>query len=611
VDIRIPTLPAPNGQSITRASTVIWGDVNGVVQDKFIEITNGVLIMDVPLIFLNCEFMMAGDVVIQTEDNHPFTAISTKFFSCNNMWKGIEAKGNSLVSLWFCEFEDARVTLQIDDVVPEVYLVGNIFNRNHLNITNGSFQPGGDGTINLAFCAGNTFECTSKTVHGNGPNNSGAQWTLYHVLLDHCSAAFIGGANIRNRFFDCNQSDAAIYLKDADLVIQHADFKRFGLVEGGDQFGYAIYTAYSSDNILFTGSHILARNCTFESEGAQGAILAVRSDLEVRDCKLDGSFLLGLHSVVNTASEQIRIINNDFNLLTAPYVAGVWAERPIASLGKHLKINNNRINQVDAEDRSIFGSDGIQVESSFNISVTDEAEISGNTIFFDIPTPNGNASGLVNSGIFINTSDAFDNTKVNGNTVTAAKAFMGNGILYNDQLGAGGEISHNTINGNAFVPTNVPGFASTSILVNNATLGVKMCDNTVNGSQTGIQMSGNNGQTDFSSNSFGVHNTGLKILPASTNGGVVLPGSIGDQARHGNTWLDTPGAYSNKAGICDGNELDSEFFIENQFQPGSIFFPSSTNLTPNIGWFSNQGTTSDWCQPGAVQTPGQTHEYLS
>ncbi len=599
-DITIPTIPpGPNGTSITLASTVNWGAFNGVVYDKNIQITNGELIMDIPLVFWNCEFKMAGGVVIRTTDDNYFVAVYSRFFSCYDMWKGIEAKGNSQVSLWGCQLEDARVTLQIDDVVPEVNLGSNIFNRNHINIRNGSFQPGGDGTINFPYFADNTFECTSKTVHGYGPGAGGYQWTQYHVLLDHCSAALSGGSAVPNRFYDCTKSEAAIYLNDADLVIQYGDFKRFGNTLDGDKYDYAIYTAYGPTN---SGSHIVAKNCTFETEGAQGAILAIRSDLEMTDCTLDGSYLYCVHSYGNTAAEKIKITDNEFNLLTATYVAGVWVERPIASNGKHLEINDNHINQVDAEDHSFFGSDGIYIESGFNVHVADQADILRNTFFFDIPDADGNASGLVGSAIYVNTPSAYDNTKVKGNTVTAAKAFMVDGILFNDQFGVGGEISHNIINGNALEPNNVPGFGSTSIRVLNATTGVTMCDNTVNGSNTGIQMIGNNGQTDFSSNNFGVHKTGLDIIDVA--GGIPITGTIGVQIGKGNTWLTAAGSYADKAGKCESSPFSSRFLIEQAYSPGTAYFPTTTLLAPSSGWFFNQNVPSNWCAPMA-STPAQ------
>lgn len=177
--------------------------------------------MDIPLTFLGCNFKLAGDVIIRTADDAPLAAYYCNFFSCGNMWKGIEAKGNRLVSFWWCEFEDAKLTLQVDDIVPEVMLFANRFNRNHVNIANGSSHAGGDGTLNFPFFAANIFTCYSNT---NQNNQQGVPWVQYHVHLDHCATSLSAGHFLENYFQD---APTQIYLEDADLVIRHAEFSKF------------------------------------------------------------------------------------------------------------------------------------------------------------------------------------------------------------------------------------------------------------------------------------------------------------------------------------------------------------------------------------------------
>jgi|GEM_PF-5243592 len=590
IDITIPIVPPPGGGgAITFASQVNWGAVNGFVQNKNIAITNGVLIMDIQLIFLNCKFVMSGGVVIRTTDDNPFTAYFTKFFCCANMWNGIEAKGNSTVALWWCELEDARRTLQIDDVVQGVYLAGNIFNRNHVNIINGTSSPG-NGTLNFPFFFGNIFECTSKTVHGNGFNGAGEQWTKYHVHLDHCATS-LGHINaVTNHFFDARYS-TAIYLEDADLTIMGAEFKRF---DTSDQSGHAIYTEWVP---LYAGSHITARNCTFDSQ-AQSAIFAQRSDVDVDDCTFNGRLLRGIESYENHSAELIKVKNSTFNILTGVEVNAIWAERPIASSGKHIDITDNHFNQIDNEDQSIYGYRGVYIESNFNIHVADQADISDNHFFFDIPDAAGGPSGFVEAAIFVNTPSAFDNTRINGNTIDVDAAFLQFGILLNDQFGSGLEVSHNTVNGKRFI---LPGgFDNTAIDILNATSGVTMCDNTVDEMTLGIRLRGNNGQSDFSSNNFGKHDVGLSIADAFTQNGTPVTGSIGDQSGKGNTWLTAAGSYVDKAGKCQNSPLSSKFIIEQQFAPGTAQFPATNLLAPSSGWFFNQNVPSDWCAPMAT-----------
>ena len=593
IDITIPVVPTPpNGGSITFASSVNWGAVNGFVQNKNIALTNGDLIMDIPLTFLNCKFVMSGDVVIRTTDDNPFTAYFTKFFCCANMWKGIEAKGNSTVALWWCELEDARRTLQIDDVVQGVYLAGNTFNRNHVNISNGTTSPG-NGTLNFPFFFDNTFECTSKTVHGNGINNTGEQWTKYHVHLDHCATS-LGHINaVTNHFFDTHYP-TSIYLEDADLTILGAEFKRFGTVASSDQYGHAIYTEWGPS---YAGSHITARNCTFESQ-AQSAIFAQRSDVDIDGCTFNGRLLRGLESYENHASELIKVKNSTFNILTGHEVNAIWAERPIASSGKHVDITGNHFNQIDNEDHSFYGYRGVYIESEFNIHVADQTDISDNHFLFNIPDAAGNPSGLVEAAIYVNTPAAFDNTRIIGNTVDVNKAFLQFGILLSDQLGAGLEVSHNTVNGKRFLLD--ASFDNTAIDILNATSGVTMCDNTVDEMTLGIRLRGNNGQSDFSSNNFGKHDVGLSIADAFTQNGTPITGTIGTQSGRGNTWLTAAGSYVDKAGQCENSASSSRFFIEQQFAPGTSHFPATILLAPSSGWFVNQNINSDWCAPMAA-----------
>jgi len=590
IDITIPVVPPPpNGGSITWASTVNWGAVNGFVQNKNIAITNGDLIMDIPLIFLNCKFEMSGDVVIRTTDDNPFTAYFTKFFCCSDMWKGIEAKGNSTVALWWCELEDARRTLQIDDVVQGVYLAGNTFNRNHVNISNGTTSPG-NGTLNFPFFFDNTFECTSKTVHGNGINNSGEQWTKYHVQLDHCATSIGHITAVTNHFFDTHYP-TSIYLEDADLAIMGAEFKRFGVVAPSDQYGHAIFT---ENGPSYAGSHILARNCTFESQ-AQSAIFAQRSDVDVDGCTFNGRLLRGIESYENRAAELIKVKNSTFNILTGTEVNGIWAERPIASSGKHLDITGNHFNQIDNDDRSVYGYRGVYVENVFNIQVADQADISDNHFLFNIPDAAGNPSGLVEAAIYVNTPAAFDNTRIIGNTVDVNKAFLQFGIHLNDQSGSGLEVSHNTVNGKRFIPDVVGDWDNAAIDILNATSGVTMCDNTVDEMALGIRLRGNNGQSDFSSNSFGKHDVGLSIADAFTQNGVPITGSIGTQSGKGNTWLIAAGSYVDKAGRCQNSPLSSAFLIEQMFAPGTSHFPTTNLLSPSSGWFFNSGVSANYC----------------
>jgi hypothetical protein len=590
------TIPGP----ITFASQVNWNAVNGFVQNRNISVS-GDLILDIPLIFQNCKFSMEGDAVIRTTDGNDFAAYFTKFFCCDNMWKGIEAKGNNPMALWWCEVEDARRSLQIDDVVPGVYLVGNIFNRNHVNILNGTSSPG-NGTLNFPFFFDNTFECTSKTVHGNGFNNAGEQWTKYHVHLDHCATSLGHIPAITNHFFD-TRNTPAIYLEDADLTIMGAEFKRFGTANGSDQYGHAIFTEWGPS---YSGSHIAATNCTFESQ-AQSAIYAQRSDLDIDACVFNGRLLRGIESYENHASELIKVKNSDFNILTGFEVNAIWAERPIASSGKHIDITNNDFNQVDSEDHSQFGYRGVYIESAFNIHVADQADISSNNFFFEIPDGSGGPSGLVEAAIFVNTPAAFDNTKINGNTVTVDAAFLQFGIALNDQFGSGLEMSHNTVNGKRFIP---PGGGNNSAIeILNATSGVTMCDNTVDEMTIGIRFRGNNGQSDFSSNNFGKHDVGLSIVDASAQG-LAIMGVIGTQSGRGNTWLTAAGSYVDKAGRCQSSPLSSAFLIEQQFAPGTAQFPATNLLAPSSGWFFNQNVPSNWCAPmSSPPSPPRLSEY--
>lgn len=592
ININVPDLDE-NNLSVTLASDVDWGTTTGVVSNQNIRI-NDILYIDVPMTFFNCTFSFGPNSIIRTSEGNYFAAFFSQFFCCNNMWDGIEAKDGGQVALWGCQIEDARIALQIDDDVQTSTVLGNNFNRNHISITNGSFQAGGDGTLNFYYFANNTFQCTTPT---NLPDVLGVNFPYAHIVLDRCASSLVAPETARNVFRHAN---IGILAEDADLTVQHADFNHLRFLE----FTGAITTASGNE---YGGSHIRVTECNFDNN-LESAVFAIRSDVEVTLCEIEGRYTWAVLSADNTSSEEVKVSDNIINLIPTNADHAVFVERPVAwgSQNKHLEVNDNIITwdgiiPSSANFREVIG---IDVFSPRMAHVSDQAEIIGNQLTFNGPDENGTPNSIVTEAIRIETPEEFDNTKVLTNTITVDKALMDYGIFFNNQFGANNEISHNTLEEEL---EETAGFANTleGIFVFNATTGITMCDNSVTGSGIGIHFLADNGMTDFRSNNFGIHEDGLFIenyLDPTTNPPTFVESVIGDQVRHGNTWLTSSGAYSNKAGRCEGSAGLSEFIIENQYTPGTAFFPSLGLIVPNSGWFKNEGSTSDWCVP-APPTP--------
>lgn len=575
--------------NITLASSVNWGAVNGVVSDKNIRI-NDVLYVDIPLQFSNCKFIMGPGAIIRTSEGDPplgnyFAATTCDFFCCDFMWKGFEIKDGAIVQLVGCKVEDAQIALHVDDDAGPVFLGGNRFNRNHIGIRNGTFQAGGDGTLNFGIILANTFECTSETNEPYG-GTTGDNWTFAQIVLDRCASSIISWDGYPNIF---RHSTYGIYLEDADLAVQHALFKDLRYI--------GIYTEYFGDE--YNGSHVVVKDCDFDNDNIESAVYGLQSDVEVANCEIEGSYIFGVYSDVNHASEEVKINDNIFRYPPQTINFEVFVERPIAtgSGGKHTEINDNQFfwEGLSSATGNFDETTCITLYSEQNAHVSDEAEISGNTFTLDAPDESGDPHGLVHVAIDVNTPAEFDNTKVLGNTITVADALMDYAIRFNDQFGTGSEISHNTV---AEDLETVLGFLTTfyGISVLNATSGVTMCDNTLDGTQYGVRFWANNGMSDFRNNNFGEHGTGL-FIEDYLEGSTFVPGEIGDQIGHGNTWLTAAGSYLDKAGRCQSNILSSEFIIENAFPSPSAQFPATNLLSPSLDWFKNFDVPSDWCIP--------------
>lgn len=326
----------------------------------------------------------------------------------------------------------------------------------------------------------------------------------------------------------------------------------------------------------------------------------MQSDVEVSNCTFRGQYLYGILAVNNQSSETIKINDNFFDFAPQGLIYDVYVTRPIAfgSQNKHLEINDNVFQHQGMVNipNSLPECRVITVDNAeLNAYVSDQAEIAGNSFFFEMPDADSLPAGL-GRAIEVNTLGQYDNFRIADNNVVEENALLDWGIWFNDQFGAGCEISHNTVEGTAPAPNSGEYNAIFGIMSLNSTSGLTMCDNHVDNTQYGLYFQGDNGQTDLRSNTMGKHGHGLLIENADNLG---IQGAIGDQVRHGNTWSTDPNDYDAFAAQCDGNSGLSQFIVENQYLPGTAYFPDEDLINPQF-WFLNQGTASDWCAP----TPG-------
>jgi hypothetical protein len=503
---------------------------------------SGTLLIDRTFQFSNCNIKMDNNAIIAIIDENRLTILSTDLFACEEMWDGIKIETGSRLSLFFSNVEDAEAALQPDENAP-MFLISNDFHRNRVGIrnTDGSVQG---GSVIFDLMMRNTFS-------SDGPLNDGT-FAFAGIHLTQ-TAASIGHSTLTNDFTNI---DYGIVSENSDIQVRKCVFENLTETTPVTGFlgGEGIHTSHGT---------LIADDCNFSNCRFAG-IAALGTNLTITDSNFDGDMIVGIISEENNFAEEILIKNNIIEMNTSEVLLGISLQRSTAS--GNLAHNTIEFNDITLTD----GVAGIFAFSPNINPALDDLFIRGNNI--DILSSDNQFRGIEIVPGMANGYKLHRNTLSFDNNITTASSERYGIACFDAISGTDHEILLNSILGEE---TDFP--AQCGIHIDNA-VNIDVCFNTVDHTHRGVHFQGQDDNCVFSGNSIQRHGQGLFIANGFNN----VPGIIGDQIRHCNTWSTTPGDYTINAAENVADEPSQSEFIIETIQPNK--FP--TQISPLSGWFS-------------------------
>jgi hypothetical protein len=545
-----PTNTLPNGT--TFASSVFS---TSIVYDKKIRVPAGAkLVVDNQKTFVRCGFSMSPGSSIQILQGAGCNFYGCKFFSCDNMWYGIEvSEGATGFIMGGCKIEDALTAVLLSDGVKSKFYDNN-FNRNWDGIQNKNAFTGVSGPSVTTF-SNNTFE--TKGAFLNAPHagfigNSGLN--LNHVVMS------IGNTTGKNYFLNLNHG---ILSEFSDLKVTNCEF--VGDVTDG---------IYAKD-----GSLTVTKSRFHDCRG--GGICAESANLDVTYNSFSGNAEYGILDGVNLSAERISIQHNIFNFVKPDYFSGaIWMLcRSLAG------VNNSAVPLNSISENQIFiDPNGGTLNNMWVVLVNSEEpskdwmDISKNNI-----TMTG-TSGASTLGMFIDAVGIGNGYRILDNTIDCQSNATGGtqkGLFFwKGGATTGNMISHNKVAGSGTEQGS--GFA---IGVEKSE-GVLVCDNLVDRFNTGFSFTGFNAGMTLRSNNIRAHKTlGLGISPDLDG----ISAEIGVQTLNTNFWSANQSDYPGLAAGLSGNIAANQFFVHDMTNPAET--PPKRTLPatwfqPKIGNFN-------------------------
>ncbi len=526
---------------------------------------NSDLIVDVPLMFINCELEMLH-VNIEIISGGELRLFNSRMFAFTTTWDGIEVKDNGFLVLARNRIEDAENAVSIDIGAKGVNLNGNIFNRNRVAIRNGvaSFTP---GIMKFGYFADNIFTCSSL-LYQNSPSDP--DWSIAGIQLDNCVATITSNVNKPNHFF---RLENGIKSHGASYVINNCYFyDNFRIDEGNNKIGYAINANGGTVNVSYGFSQNLGLlNCYFgTTESENPYIWTQKASCRVSKACFEGGDQF-IFNTDNNSGQVIDIWQNNMDLKNYTALGGVETERPVGS-GNFTRVTytENKVRlSAQAGGKSDFSA-GLFLHS--NYSSTDRTAITRNEV-------NVYNNGWGNVGICL--VGTGDNNFIKYNTVKSFSEANGNrqGLALHSSKGKNNYIAENTVDGQG------DRHNFTSAFFADESPGISWCHNHADYSGIGFHFRLNCDYTKFRSNVNRRHDIGLFIE------GKFGTGLIGEQVRRSNLWSYTPDVdYTILAAKCEGNAAYSRFITE-----GEYIEIKPTKIDPQNDWFVYKSGILDNC----------------
>ena len=515
---------------------------------------NGTLIIDTPtFLLLNCKVQMGPGATIQVNEGNLLDAFKTEFFSCVQMWRGIDLKSAARLRLISCLIEDAEYAINTESS-SIIALRENVFNRNHIGIR---LRPTSSESniLNFTYFRNNVFKGSSPL----NPPYEGQQKHPPHSYagIDAAECSFSVGDNTAPNTF--TQLIVGINALNAIIAVRNCRF--LDLDEQYNNEG--IYAEGGRLDVTWGGTE--ATRSLFKN--LVRGIRTFNTAVNVRHSSFSiaGNGINSLYSSMSSGGFSASY--NDFDMGTIG--TSIFTNRPFVPTGTAIDIFENEFVAQGAPWGILAG---IQTWGANNLTTDNQALIRSN-IF--------SVSG--NSGITYCTWAWYTGHNI---SITHNKYYFGEstGQTYDthdfaismSNIIEGGDISFNEIYGTAS-----PGdfFRAERAISAYNSPGIRICGNTINNTQAGLVLSEDNSPAIISDNSIGRHRIGLWI-----KGDTPMAG-IGEQIRTNNRWSADPDDYIDWAAYLQPflNPLLSQFTVQSS-DPGILPSPRF----PNSGWFDSE-----------------------
>jgi hypothetical protein len=206
-------------------------------------LVTGNFIIDQPILFRACKLKISKDVEITVNPRKRLRSIGSKFFCCDDMWKGINVKEDAAVTLiGKTEIEDAYKAVYATDLSAAVQITGSIFNRNQVGCYFESTQTTG-GILTLPSFWGNTFTCTSKLNV-----KKGYEWPISGMFVSNLMIPTLGDdlggtANLFTGRITCGieiEKNSTVVVSNSKFIRINSDAANLNLLPNALIEGYAI-----------------------------------------------------------------------------------------------------------------------------------------------------------------------------------------------------------------------------------------------------------------------------------------------------------------------------------------------------------------------------------
>lgn len=518
-------------------------------------------------------FKMGDGAKIIIENDGSFYAAGCKFFSCDKMWRGIEAVTARTISFVNSKIEDAEYAISIGPK-PNIGLVNTEFSLNFAGIRNLG------KAINLGACVGNTFrgdQYLDMREHYNTDDeivNHYVAGTPYAGILLNNGTISIGRSSGTNNFIFSRVLFGILATNFSTLVVNGCNFNHI----------YGTDLDPLGAGIWIENSTLKCHRSSFSDIFYTG-IVGEESKLDIKNSNFSHC-VFGILSSYNIMGEQINISGNTFTMNTNLFQEtktsnasldnfGIWLSRSSGSAGLINTIyqnkfyiggsNTNAFSVWIAETSGSYGGEQLRFYENKSTITSSQDMVCG----YKLMCHYSNFITVEMDTFYFNNSSLLS---------------MRNSITAEDALGRSHQILSNRFSSTSSRTMNI-GFYGENFPNAN------YCDNQFNNVRNCFFFTGNCDRSSLATSLFQNSNLGIYIGDKASE-----TGRIGEQDRKSNVW-DCTIPLGSSAAINATNFQKSLFYIETS---NCDKFPQS-GISPSSGWFISSGNnTSNGCYTPSI-----------